>query len=281
MPKYGYFVNPAPNALSDLQNDNNYLAIREYKLNKDTLSQGSTITIDDLKAGSTIVKIALKVDNAFTSEENNDAIEIVTDSGETLFSKNSNDMNVTGTYSSDCYYMTNGNENELSINHTLYSIPGKFVTVARSTNYFAYSTDGITWTEGTISSTSRDWYSVCYGNDKFVAVAYNTNYFAYSTDGIHWTEGTISSTSRRWQSVCYGNDKFVAVTYRSNKYFAYSTDGIHWTESTISSASRYWQSVCYGNDKFVTVAEYSNHFAYSTGILNEIPSDAIILNPTT
>ena len=176
---YGYFVNPVPSSLSDLQNDNNYLAIREYKLNKDTLSQGSSITIDDLKAGSTIVKIALKVDNIFTSKENNDAIEIVTDSGETLFSKSSNDMNVTGTYSSDCYYMTNGNENELSINHTLYSIPGKFVTVARSTNYFAYSMDGINWTEGIISDTSRNWYSVCYGNDKFVAVAYNTNYFQF------------------------------------------------------------------------------------------------------
>ncbi len=226
---YGYFVNPVPSSLSDLQNDNNYLAIREYKLNKDTLSQGSTITIDDLKAGSTIVKIALKVDNAFTSKENNDAIEIVTDSGETLFSKTSNDMNVTGTYSSDCYYMTNGNENELSINHTLYSIPDKYVTVGcnldadwnlLSGNDFAYSIDGINWTEGTISSTSRDWYSVCYGNDKFVAVSgnggdsFNTNgkYFAYSTDGINWTEGTISDTSRNWESVCCSNNS-ASISY--------------------------------------------------------------------
>ena len=45
---------------------------------------------------------------------------------------------------------------------------GKFVTVAFNTNYFAYSTDGITWTEGTISGTSRNWYSVCYGNGKFI-----------------------------------------------------------------------------------------------------------------
>ena len=76
------------------------------------------------------------------------------------------------------------------------------------------------WTEGTISSTSRNWLSVCYGNGKFVTVAYNNNYFAYSTDGINWTEGTISSTNRNWRSVCYGNDKFVTVAYSSN-YFAY------------------------------------------------------------
>ena len=123
------------------------------------------------------------------------------------------------------------------------------------------------WTEGTISNTSRDWSSVCYGNDKFVTVAYNSNYFAYSTDGMNWTESTNGITSRIWQSVCYGNGKFVAVAQNTN-YFAYSTDGITWTEGTISSTSRIWQSVCYGNDKFVTVARNSNYFAYSTDGMN-------------
>ncbi len=127
--------------------------------------------------------------------------------------------------------------------------------------------NAMSWTEGTISSTSRNWQSVCYGNDKFVTVAYNSKYFAYSTDGINWTEGTISSTNRLWQSVCYGNGKFVAVG-QSNNYFAYSTDGINWTEGTISSTSRAWYSVCYGNDKFVTVAYSSNYFAYSTDGIN-------------
>ena len=164
------------------------------------------------------------------------------------------------------------------------------------------------WTEITISDTSRQWSSVCYGNDKFVAVASNTNYFAYSTDGINWTEGTISSTSRNWYSVCYGNgkfvvvgnysnyfaystdginwtegilpssrqwtpicygnDKFVAVAGNNSVCFIYSTDGINWTESRVSDTSRQWSSVCYGNDKFVAVARNSNYFAYSTDGIN-------------
>ena len=81
------------------------------------------------------------------------------------------------------------------------------------------------WTEGTISSTSRYWSSVCYGNDKFVIISgtpQSSRYFAYSTDGINWTENTINSTSRQWCSVCYGNDKYVAVVNSSN-YFAYSS----------------------------------------------------------
>ena len=161
--KNGLFINPIPNSLSDLQNNYNYLITKEYKLNESNLSKSPSITIDDIKAGSTIVEISLKVNSVFTSNKNA-AIEIVTDSGETLFSKNINDMNVTGTYSSDCYYKTTGNENEININHTLYSIPGKFVTVAYNNKYFAYSTDGITWTEGIISDTSRNCQSVCYGN---------------------------------------------------------------------------------------------------------------------
>ena len=266
--KNGLFINPIPNSLSDLQNNYNYLITKEYKLNESNLSKSPSITIDDIKAGSTIVEISLKVNSVFTSNKNA-AIEIVTDSGETLFSKNINDMNVTGTYRSDCYYKTNGNENEININHTLYSIPGKFVTVAYNNKYFAYSTDGINWTEGTISSTSRYWQSICYGNDKFVVVAYQSNYFAYSTDGINWTEGTISSTKRWWWSVCYGNGKFVAVAYNTN-YFAYSTDGINWIEGTISDISSTggeWNSVCYGNGKFVAVAS-SKVFAYSTDGIN-------------
>ena len=131
--------------------------------------------------------------------------------------------------------------------------------------------DGINWTEGTISSTNRQWYSVCYGNGKFVAVAYISNYFAYSTDGMNWTEGTISDTSRGWYSVCYGNDKFVAVANYDNT-FAYSTDGMNWTESTISNINRTWYSVCYGNGKFVAITfdelGGSDIFAYSTDGIN-------------
>ena len=118
----------------------------------------------------------------------------------------------------------------------------KFVAVD-SSNYFAYSTDGMNWTEGTISSsTGRKWSSVCYGNGKFVTIDSSSisSYFAYSTDGITWTEGMISD-------IILGG---------------ISNDGINWTESTISSTSRKWVSVCYGNGKYIAVAYQSNYFAY-------------------
>ena len=164
-----------------------------------------------------------------------------------------------------------------------YNDERKYVIVADNTNIFAYSTDGMNWTESTISDTNRYWESVCYGNGKFVAVTgegYDTNIFAYSTDGVNWTEGTISETSRQWHSVCYGNDKFVAVGYNYSNYvltsdndFAYSTDGITWTEGMISDTGRKWYLVCYGNDKFVAITgDNSNYSAYSTDGINWVIS---------
>ena len=156
---------------------------------------------------------------------------------------------------------------------------GKFVAVAYNSNYFAYSTDGITWTEGAFPNRGY-WKSICYGNGKFVAVA---DYwsggaeYAYSTDGINWTEGHIASTDENppqtWESVCYGNGKFVAVASNTDdsisvghNLFAYSTDGINWNIVDVSCYN--WSSVCYGNDKFVAVAGNSNYFAYSTDGIN-------------
>ena len=147
---------------------------------------------------------------------------------------------------------------------------GKFVAVGNNSNAFAYSTDGATWTQGTMPS-SQYWISICYGNGKFVAVVgggdISSDAFAYSTDGATWTQGTMPS-SQYWTSVCYGNGKYVAITLNSD-VFAYSTDGITWTQSTMPS-TQLWRSICYGNGKFVTVStgfiinNGSNIFAYST-----------------
>ena len=151
--------------------------------------------------------------------------------------------------------------NLLSINYWSCICYGKdkFVAIA-SSNIFAYSSDGITWTQGTMPVKGK-WRSVCYGKDKFVAVIDSSNTFVYSSDGITWTQGTML-VSARWSSVCYGKDKFVVVARNTDK-FAYSLDGITWTKGTLPS-SKYWESVCYGKDKFVVVADNTNIFAYSS-----------------
>ena len=146
---------------------------------------------------------------------------------------------------------------------------GKYVAISSYlSNTFAYSEDGINWTETTNGLSKRSWSFICYGKDKYVAISYNnSNTFAYSTDGISWTETTNGLSSRSWYSICYGNDKYVAVASNSTA-FAYSTDGISWTETTNGLNSRNWFSICYGNGKFIAIAYNSNTFAYSTDGIN-------------
>jgi len=179
---------------------------------------------------------------------------------------------------------------------------GKYVAISNSATDTTYSTDGITWTAGSMPSNpasgwlsitygngkfvavaygtvgaystngvtwtastmpSANWYSVTYGNGKFVAVSFGTNATAYSTDGITWASATLSS-SDNWQSVTYGNARFVAVATSSSNVATYSTDGITWTATSLPSFSN-WQSVAYGNGKYVTIANGpSNVTAYST-----------------
>ena len=169
------------------------------------------------------------------------------------------------TYSSNMAYSTDGiswTEGTMPSSVSWSSVcygNGKYVAVARNTNTMAYSTDGIKWTEGNMPS-SQEWLSICYGNDKFVAIIYNSNIMAYSTDGISWTEGTMPS-KQNWRSLCYGNGKFIATSNATA--MAYSTDGIKWTQGNMPS-SQIWYSVCYGNNKYVAITQNTNIMAYST-----------------
>ena len=162
-------------------------------------------------------------------------------------------------YSTDGINWTQGTMPSSQDWRSIYYGNGKFVAIAKDTDVFAYSTDGITWTQGTMPS-SQYWRSICYGNDKFIAVSSSTDKFAYSTDGITWTQGTMPSNPM-WTSICYGDGKFVAIT--NSNIFAYSTDGITWTQGNMPSTQD-WDSVCYGNGKFVAMVYNSDTFAYST-----------------
>ena len=119
MTKYGAFISPNPTKMSDLQNDNNYIIIREYELNSASLTGNSSIGIQNIDAGNVITNIGLKIITPFASNNASDTIEVATDSGEVLMDKSWNDPNLEGYYSAECLYEVNGNENEILIKHTL------------------------------------------------------------------------------------------------------------------------------------------------------------------
>ena len=142
---------------------------------------------------------------------------------------------------------------------------GKYVVVPNDNDTFAYSTDGITWTETNNGLSVRNWWNVCYGNGKFVAIAqaYNNDTFAYSTDGITWTETNNGISAGYCNRICYGNDKYV-VSRSTGHFLIYSTDGITWTETNNGISDRHWYAICYGDNKYVVMTYNSNYSAYST-----------------
>lgn len=117
--KYGIFTNPMPTSLSDLVNDKNYMAIREYILDSSSLSGTTQVAINDLLAGSTITKISLNIMTPFKSSNATDTIEVVSDSGIVLLDKSWNDPSIKSNYETDAFYVTSGNTNEIFVKHTL------------------------------------------------------------------------------------------------------------------------------------------------------------------
>ena len=160
-----------------------------------------------------------------------------------------------------------------------------FVAVAGTSEYSAYSTDGINWTDFKISdSFTRDWSSISYGNGIYVAFPSTSKYYAYSYDGINWTETQFTNVSITGK-VCFGNGKFVVCSASSNGAsntvaIYSSTDGINWTTATDISQLSYdfleeYTGVftdgdvtrlypCYGNGKFVAVTDNYSLSVYST-----------------
>ena len=111
--KYGAFINPSPKSLSDLINDNNYMSIREYILDTDSLKGNSA------NAGSSIVRVSLNVKTPFVSPNSVNIIEVVSDTNQVLLSSAANDPAIANNYISECSYITSGNDNEVLVKHNL------------------------------------------------------------------------------------------------------------------------------------------------------------------
>lgn len=176
---------------------------------------------------------------------------------------------------------------------------GKYVAV----NYenFAYSTDGINWTYGTLPISAN---GIAYGNGMFCAYGYSDTNVCYSTDGINWNTASTNYNSNKF-SIYFLNDKFFisagyAILSSSNcaswsKFElgesctlyggAYgngvyimsgygdtfiSTNGTSWTKTTALSTTENYGSIFFVDGKFIAIANgttnygASNKIAYST-----------------
>lgn len=125
----------------------------------------------------------------------------------------------------------------------------RMVAVALDSNATAYSSDGQTWSAGTITATAL-WTKIKYVGGVFMAFA-SGGQAARSANGITWTAMTMPTTAE-WRDVTYGEGKWVAVA-TGGTVAATSTDGVTWSSATLPEGAE-WNAVEYGRGKFVAVA---------------------------
>jgi len=142
---------------------------------------------------------------------------------------------------------------------------GRFVLTPAAGNTVVYSSNGDTWSTGTLPSTGN-WKAVAAGNFLFVAIKANSSNAASSVNGINWTSRSMPGT-RDWSGVAYGNGIFVAVAADSN-IAAWSSNGTTWLNTTIpgfgDSTLNLWADIAYGKNRFVAVANTGNIAAVGT-----------------
>jgi hypothetical protein len=113
---------------------------------------------------------------------------------------------------------------------------------SEATRVYAYSSDGLIWTQGNLPI-SNGWYSCAFGNNKFILYPYSSTTTCVSSDGINWTSITLPSSGSGGQ-IIYENNMFVIVQ-RSSNTMMYSTNGDTWLTSTMPK-NEYWGCVSYG-----------------------------------
>ena len=144
---------------------------------------------------------------------------------------------------------------------------GRYVAIAggiTQTDVYAYSDDGITWTQGTLPKKDY-WTGICFGKTKFIITAgSNINRHlsassAMSSDGINWSLETLPQEGY-WTSVCYGNNKFVAVSQSGTNSWVYKTeqsDDWQLCRHVDGSMANFFSDVCYGNNMFLAIGATS------------------------
>jgi hypothetical protein len=133
---------------------------------------------------------------------------------------------------------------------------GKFVAGSAAGN-ISYSTDGITWTQITVTSLGAvRW--IAYGGGKFVAMAGASGNTPWtSPDGINWTVGTTLPAAGFQNGGYYANSLWVSVG-NSGTLFT-SSDGSTWVQKTSGVGANTLNSVTYGNGVWVAVGDNAGY----------------------
>jgi hypothetical protein len=184
-----------------------------------TVPSGSSITTTNAVSGSQSVTIAAIQTNAFPGLWKSTTIPVTVGSTSYFHSSSA--------FGNNTFVLMNQNYNEVAystnngVTYNAATVPsnnsgasgyydvtfGNGVFCAVGSYYSITSTNGYTWTQGTISSATT-WYSLAYGGGIFMA--YGISYIAQSSDGLNWYVVNKNYGGRTLPNqICYGNGSFI------------------------------------------------------------------------
>ena len=147
---------------------------------------------------------------------------------------------------------------------------GVWFVLGTSTANAPYSSNGTSWTTGTLPS-SLSWTDAASAmiddgssvakQSRIVAIASGSSTAAWSNNGVTWNSTSMPS-SANWNSVTYGEGRFVAVA-DDTATVAISLDGIEWDITGTLPGTGY-DHIAYGQGMFVAIDPGSTNSAYST-----------------
>ena len=180
---------------------------------------------------------------------------------------------------------------------------GVFVAIAYFTNECAYSYDGITWNQATVT-TNLKYTSLAFDESYYIfyAVPEEGTAYKYTMDGSDWGTDELP-VAAQWTDMTFDGSECIIVSRYSNKILtghlmswterthngpssglvAVTSDGngltvalgaegtgyVCWTNdrttwNDVYVANKPWMDVAYGNGKFVAVASGTDSAMYST-----------------
>ena len=107
---------------------------------------------------------------------------------------------------------------------------GTFVGISSTSGTTIYSTDGKTWTQGALPS-STTWSSIAYGNGRFVAISSASSSSAYSFDGKTWYSSNLQISGT---TITYGQGVFLVTSSGGTSAYI-SDDGFTWKVKTVTN----------------------------------------------
>lgn len=155
----------------------------------------------------------------------------------------------------------------------------QFVAISL-TGQAMYSTDAVTWTETTSGiPSSGSYYGLAYGNGTLVAVDIGGGVIYSTDDGLNWTS-TTPPEANAWRGVSFGAGAFYATAGGGTNRTMWSLDGINWNAQPSADDSKEWVDITYGDGKFVAVSETgsSNDRVMYQGYTGPPNSELLLVN---